>query len=74
MHTIRDNKGHPLLGKGPINTHSWDGFALRLHVCVEEGSNTSTLALQVAGSDEMGRLESGTVKYGSESHGTQTPE
>jgi hypothetical protein len=35
---------------------------------VEAGSNTSTVALRVIGSDEMGSLESETVKYGHESH------
>jgi hypothetical protein len=37
-------------------------------------SNTSTGALQVVGSDEKGRLESETVKYGHEFHGTRTRE
>jgi hypothetical protein len=39
---------------------------------VEAGSNTSTLALRVVGGDEEGNLESETVKYGHESHGTRT--
>jgi hypothetical protein len=38
---------------------------------VEAGSNTSTEALRVVGGDGKGSLESGTVKYGRESHGTQ---
>jgi hypothetical protein len=39
---------------------------------VEAGSNTSTVALRVAGGDEKGSIESETVKYGHESHGTRT--
>jgi hypothetical protein len=39
---------------------------------VEEGSNTSTVALRVVGGDEKGSLESETVKYGHESYGTRT--
>jgi hypothetical protein len=39
---------------------------------VEAGSNASTLALRVVGGDEKGSLESETVKYGHESHGTPT--
>jgi hypothetical protein len=39
---------------------------------VEAGSNTSTVALRVVGGDEMGSLESETVQYGHESHGTRT--
>jgi hypothetical protein len=38
---------------------------------VEAGSNTSTLALRVVGGDKKGSLESETVKYGRESHGTR---
>jgi hypothetical protein len=38
---------------------------------VKARSNTSTVALQVIGGDKKGSLESGTVKYGCESHGTQ---
>jgi hypothetical protein len=41
---------------------------------VEVGSNTSTIALRVVGGDEKGSLESETVKYGHESHGTRTRE
>jgi hypothetical protein len=41
---------------------------------VEAGSNTSTVALRVVGGDEKGRLESESVKYGHESHGTRTRE
>jgi hypothetical protein len=40
--------------------------------CVEAGSNTSTVTLQVIGGDEKGSLEYETVKYGHESHGTRT--
>jgi hypothetical protein len=39
---------------------------------VDEGSNTSTVAPRVVGGDEEGSLESETVKYGGESHGTRT--
>jgi hypothetical protein len=39
---------------------------------VEAGSNTSTVTLRVVGGDEMGSLESETVKYGHESYGTRT--
>jgi hypothetical protein len=42
--------------------------------CVEAGSNTSTVALRVAEGDKKGSLESETVKYGRESHGTQIRE
>jgi hypothetical protein len=41
---------------------------------VEAGSNTSTVALRVVEGDEKGSLESETVKYGRESHGTRTQE
>jgi hypothetical protein len=41
---------------------------------VEVGSNTPTIALQVIGGNEKGSLESGTVKYGHESHRTRTRE
>jgi hypothetical protein len=41
---------------------------------VEVGSNTSTVALRVVGDDEKGSLESETVKYGRESHGTRARE
>jgi hypothetical protein len=40
----------------------------------EAGSNTSTVALRVVAGDEKGSLESETVKYGHESHGTRTRE
>jgi hypothetical protein len=36
------------------------------------GPNTSTVALRAVGGDEKGSLESETVKYGHESHGTRT--
>jgi hypothetical protein len=48
------------------------GDPVRSHSCVEAGSNTSTVALQVVGSDEKGSLESETIKYGQESHGSRT--
>jgi hypothetical protein len=38
------------------------------------GSNTSTVTLRVVGGDKKGSLESETVKYGRESHGTRTRE
>jgi hypothetical protein len=41
---------------------------------VEAGSNTSTVALRVVGGDKNGNLQSETVKYGHESHGTRTRE
>jgi hypothetical protein len=41
---------------------------------VEAGSNTSIESLWLAGGDEKGSLESETVKYGRESHGTLTRE
>jgi hypothetical protein len=37
---------------------------------VEAGSNSSTVALRVVGDDKKGILESETVKYGRESHGS----
>jgi hypothetical protein len=39
---------------------------------VEAGSNTSTVTLRVVVGDKKGRLKSERVKYGRESHGTQT--
>jgi hypothetical protein len=39
---------------------------------VETGSNTSTVALRVVGGEKKGSLESETVKYGCESHGSRT--
>jgi hypothetical protein len=44
------------------------------HSRKEAGSNASTPILRVLGDDEKGSLESETVKYGRESHGTQTRE
>jgi hypothetical protein len=41
---------------------------------VEAGSNTSTVALRVVGGDKKGSLESETVKYCHEFHGTRTRE
>jgi hypothetical protein len=46
----------------------------RLKTHVEAGSNTSIMTLRVIGDDEKGSLKSGTVKYGHEYQGTQTPE
>jgi hypothetical protein len=46
----------------------------KLGAAVEVGSNTSTVALRVAGGDEKGSLESETVRYGYENHGTRTRE
>jgi hypothetical protein len=39
---------------------------------VEAGSITPIIALRVVGGDVKGSLESETVKYGCESHGTRT--
>jgi hypothetical protein len=39
---------------------------------VQAGSNTSTVTLRVVGGDEKLSLESESVKYGHESHGTRT--
>jgi hypothetical protein len=39
---------------------------------VEAGSNTSTVDLPLVVGDEKGSIESGTVKYGREFHGTRT--
>jgi hypothetical protein len=39
---------------------------------VEPGSNTPTVTLRVVGGDEKGSLESDTVNYGHESHGSRT--
>jgi hypothetical protein len=41
---------------------------------VEEGSNTSTVALRVVRGDEMGSLKSERVKYGRKTQGTRTRE
>jgi hypothetical protein len=41
---------------------------------LEAGSNTSSAALRVVGGDEKGSLESETVKYGGEFHGTRIGE
>jgi hypothetical protein len=41
---------------------------------VEARSNTSIIALRVVGGDKKGSLESETVKYGREVHGTRTRE
>jgi hypothetical protein len=47
---------------------------IRDHSGVEVGPNTSTVALRVIEGDELGSLESETVKYGRESQGTRTRE
>jgi hypothetical protein len=39
---------------------------------VEAGSNIPIVTLRVVGGDEKGSLDSDTVKYGHESHGTRT--
>jgi hypothetical protein len=41
---------------------------------MEAASNTSAVAIRVLGGDEKRSLESETVKYGHESHGTLTRE
>jgi hypothetical protein len=89
--TIHNSNGHPLLGNGSINTHSWQQKRCFLWIHpwdyisspawshlkyshVEAGSNTSTVALRVVGGNEKASLESETVKYCCESHGTQNQE
>jgi hypothetical protein len=53
----------------------WEAvFPTRSMPHVEAGSNTSTVALRVVGGDRKGSLESGTVKYGRESHRTRIRE
>jgi hypothetical protein len=47
-------------------------FAKRKHSRMEAGLNTSTVTLRVVGDVEKGSLESESVKYGHESHGTRT--
>jgi hypothetical protein len=54
--------------KGYKQDEVWSLFRTR----VEAGSNTSTVTLRVVGGDEMGSLESETVKYGRKSQGTKT--
>jgi hypothetical protein len=49
-------------------------YGVQKHNCVEAGSNTSTVTLQVVGGDEKGSLKSEAVKYGHESQGTWTRE
>jgi hypothetical protein len=46
----------------------------RIRPRVEAGINTSTVTLRVVGGDEKGSLESETVNYGHESHGSRTSE
>jgi hypothetical protein len=41
---------------------------------VEAGSNPTTVARRVVGGDEKGSLESETLKYGGESHGSRARE
>jgi hypothetical protein len=54
--------------------YQWDKFRAQFSRVfrVEAVSNTSTVALREVGGDEMASLESETVKYGHESHGTRT--
>jgi hypothetical protein len=59
-------------GKPATNRFSYGAASLKFSV--EAGSNTSTVALRVVGGDEKGSLESKTVKYGRESHGTRSRE
>jgi hypothetical protein len=49
-----------------------DSWGEPLNSLLGAGWNTSTVALRVVGGDEEGSLESETVKYGHESHGTRT--
>jgi hypothetical protein len=51
-----------------------DSDSLPVSSRVGAGSNTSTVALRVVGGDKKGSLESETVNYGRESHGTRTRE
>jgi hypothetical protein len=51
-----------------------DSWSKNISSRVEAGSYTSTVALRVVGGDEIGSLESETVKYGCEPHGTRTRE
>jgi hypothetical protein len=54
--------------------YKWDSWNNGSEDCVETRSNTSTVTLRVVGGDEKGSLESETVKYGRQSHGTRTVE
>jgi hypothetical protein len=64
--------GRRLLSRPPntYNQKSEENEATNFRV--EAESNTSTVALPVVGGDEKGSLESETVRYGRESHGTRT--
>jgi hypothetical protein len=53
---------------------SQDKLILSDHSRVEVGSNTSNVALRVAGDDKKGSLKSETVNYGRESHKARTRE
>jgi hypothetical protein len=59
LHNNSDNRGECFLC-GPCR-----GYITRF---------PSTVALRVVGGDKKGSLESGTVKYGRESHGTRIRE
>jgi hypothetical protein len=83
--TLSTVEGRPLLGNASLDTFSQQRinksslgvkeiFSMESRISqsrVEAGSNTSTVALRVVGGDGKGSLESETVKYGHESHGTQ---
>jgi hypothetical protein len=58
-------------------------YSLEVYLCseivsvdsrVEAGLNTSAVALRAVGGDKKGSLESETVKYGRDLHGTRTQE
>jgi hypothetical protein len=53
----------------PVNT-----FLLKNVTTIGNLANISTVALRVIGGNENGSLESETLKYGHESHGTRTRE
>jgi hypothetical protein len=65
---------YPLLSNGYV----FFGFTSRLYkwyrTRVEAGSNTSAVAQRVVGGDGKECLESETVQYGHESHGTRIRE
>jgi hypothetical protein len=71
---------YQLLGNGygfcgpPSRLYKWYRIELNEISYLEVGSNTSTVALRVVGGSENGSLESETVKYGHEFHGTRTRE
>jgi hypothetical protein len=70
--TTNSNRGQLTVRHGDLYTGcvevSEEGGQSR----VEAGSNASTVTLRVVGGDKKGSLESETVKYGHESHGTRT--